>query len=88
MKPGQKDEDSLPPYPVLDQILRACMEDIKSIAAMGYSRKRVATRKLTRNPQCRLFQGELTTLINSLAIRNASGREAYNPKRFKSVKFI
>lgn len=42
LKPEQKDEDSLPPYPVLDQILRAYVEDIKSvdeIAAMGYSRE-------------------------------------------------
>jgi len=41
LKPDQKDEDSLPPYQLLDQILKAYVEEIKSIdeiAAMGYSR--------------------------------------------------
>jgi NAD+ synthase (glutamine-hydrolysing) len=30
LRPGQKDSDSLPPYPVLDRILRAYIEDDKS----------------------------------------------------------
>jgi NAD+ synthase (glutamine-hydrolysing) len=30
LKPGQKDTDSLPPYPVLDPILKAYIEDDKS----------------------------------------------------------
>ncbi|WP_027364065.1 NAD+ synthase [Desulfotruncus alcoholivorax] len=45
LRPGQKDEDSLPPYPVLDQILKAYIEDIKSvdeIAAMGFNRQLAA----------------------------------------------
>ncbi|SFG70540.1 NAD+ synthase (glutamine-hydrolysing) [Desulfotomaculum arcticum] len=44
LRPDQKDEDSLPPYPVLDQILKAYIEDIKSvdeIAAMGYGKQLV-----------------------------------------------
>ena len=31
LKPGQKDEDTLPPYSVLDKILQAYIEDGKSI---------------------------------------------------------
>lgn len=41
LRPDQKDEDSLPPYTVLDAILKAYIEDIKSIdeiAALGYDR--------------------------------------------------
>ncbi|MFM8552553.1 MAG: NAD+ synthase [Nitrospiraceae bacterium] len=39
LAPGQKDEDSLPPYALLDPILKAYVEDDKSadeIAAMGF----------------------------------------------------
>ncbi len=39
LRPDQKDEDSLPPYDVLDAILKAYIEEIKSvdeIAALGY----------------------------------------------------
>lgn len=42
LRPDQKDEDSLPPYNILDEILKAYVEDIKSIdeiVAMGYSRE-------------------------------------------------
>ncbi len=45
LKPDQKDEDSLPPYNVLDEILKAYIEDLRpvnEIAAMGYSRELVA----------------------------------------------
>jgi len=41
LRPDQKDEDSLPPYEELDQILKAYIEAIKpvdEIVAMGYSR--------------------------------------------------
>ncbi|KAF1085480.1 Glutamine-dependent NAD(+) synthetase [Sporotomaculum syntrophicum] len=41
LRPDQKDEDSLPPYEVLDQILKAYIEDIKpidEIVAMGFNR--------------------------------------------------
>jgi len=44
LAPDQKDEDSLPPYPVLDAILKAHIEDgldIKSITEMGFERKTV-----------------------------------------------
>lgn len=44
LKPDQKDEDSLPPYRVLDQILRAYIEEIKpidEIVAMGHSKELV-----------------------------------------------
>lgn len=44
LRPDQKDEDSLPPYRVLDQILRAYIEEIKpidEIAAMGHSKELV-----------------------------------------------
>lgn len=34
LRPDQKDEDSLPPYPVLDPILRAYVEDNRSLAEM------------------------------------------------------
>jgi NAD+ synthase (glutamine-hydrolysing) len=39
LKPNQKDEDSLPPYSVLDTILRAYVEEDRSpgeIASMGF----------------------------------------------------
>ncbi|MGE3153196.1 MAG: NAD+ synthase [Nitrospiraceae bacterium] len=44
LRPNQRDEDSLPPYPVLDPILKAYVEDDRSpdeIAAMGFERATV-----------------------------------------------
>ncbi len=42
LRPGQKDEDSLPPYPVLDHILRLYVEDLMEldsiVASTGYER--------------------------------------------------
>ncbi|MDO9119611.1 MAG: NAD+ synthase [Nitrospira sp.] len=41
LRPNQKDEDSLPPYPVLDPILKAYVEEDRSleeIVAMGFDR--------------------------------------------------
>jgi NAD+ synthase (glutamine-hydrolysing) len=45
LKPGQLDEDSLPPYEILDPILEAYVEQDRSldeIASMGYDREIVA----------------------------------------------
>jgi NAD+ synthase (glutamine-hydrolysing) len=45
LRPDQKDEDSLPPYAVLDQILEGYVEDDRSIAdlvAAGFDRDTVA----------------------------------------------
>lgn len=44
LAPGQKDEDSLPPYPVLDEILRRYIEEdasAESIVASGFERETV-----------------------------------------------
>ncbi len=44
LRPGQKDTDSLPPYEVLDPILKAYVEDdmtIDGIVAMGFDRETV-----------------------------------------------
>lgn len=44
LRPNQKDEDSLPPYPILDPILRAYVEEDKSpdeIIASGFDAKTV-----------------------------------------------
>ena len=44
LKPNQKDEDSLPPYPVLDPILKAYVEEdrsIEEIIALGFARDTV-----------------------------------------------
>jgi NAD+ synthase (glutamine-hydrolysing) len=44
LRPNQKDEDSLPPYPVLDPILKAYVEDDRSVdemVDMGFDRKMV-----------------------------------------------
>jgi NAD+ synthetase len=44
LKPGQRDADTLPPYPVLDPILTALLDEGKTpdeIAAMGYDREMV-----------------------------------------------
>jgi NAD+ synthase (glutamine-hydrolysing) len=41
LRPGQKDTDSLPPYPVLDPILQAYVEedrDLEGILALGFER--------------------------------------------------
>jgi NAD+ synthase (glutamine-hydrolysing) len=49
LKPGQKDTDTLPPYPVLDPILKAYIEEDRSleeILALGYDRE--GTRKVVR----------------------------------------
>jgi NAD+ synthase (glutamine-hydrolysing) len=45
LRPDQKDEDSLPPYAVLDPILKAYVEEdrsIEEIVEMGYDRAVVA----------------------------------------------
>lgn len=45
LRPDQKDEDSLPPYPVLDPILKAYVEEDRSleeIVQMGFDRETVA----------------------------------------------
>jgi len=44
LRPNQKDEDSLPTYPVLDPILKAYVEDDRSVdemVDMGFDRKTV-----------------------------------------------
>jgi NAD+ synthase (glutamine-hydrolysing) len=44
LRPDQKDEDSLPPYPVLDPILKAYVEEDRSVeemVEMGFDRKTV-----------------------------------------------
>jgi NAD+ synthase (glutamine-hydrolysing) len=44
LKPNQKDTDSLPPYPLLDPILKAYVEEdrgIDEIVALGYDEKTV-----------------------------------------------
>src|SRR4029079_10338300 len=44
LRPHQKDEDSLPPYPVLEPILKAYVEDDRSVeemVEMGFDRKTV-----------------------------------------------
>lgn len=44
LKPGQKDADTLPPYPVLDPILGALLDEGKTpeeVVAMGYDRETV-----------------------------------------------
>lgn len=44
LRPDQKDEDSLPPYPVLDPVLEAYVEEDKNleeIVAKGYDREMV-----------------------------------------------
>ncbi len=45
LRPDQKDEDSLPPYSVLDPILKAYVEEdraLEDIVAMGFDRETVA----------------------------------------------
>ena len=45
LRPDQKDEDSLPPYAVLDPILKAYVEEdraLEDIVAMGFDRETVA----------------------------------------------
>ncbi|MBN1421785.1 MAG: NAD+ synthase, partial [Planctomycetes bacterium] len=54
LRPDQKDEDSLPPYDVLDPILKAFIEDrkgVEEIVEMGYDRDLVADvlRRVDRN---------------------------------------
>ena len=45
LRPDQKDEDSLPPYAILDPILKAYVEEdraLEDIAAMGFDRETIA----------------------------------------------
>ena len=54
LRPDQKDQDSLPPYPVLDAILRAYVEEDRSVhelVALGFDAETVAkvTRMVDRN---------------------------------------
>ena len=44
LKPNQKDEDSLPPYPILDPILQAYVEEdkgVEDIAKMGFKERMI-----------------------------------------------
>jgi NAD+ synthase (glutamine-hydrolysing) len=44
LRPNQKDEDSLPPYPILDPILQAYVEEdkgVEDIAKMGFKEKMI-----------------------------------------------
>jgi len=44
LRPNQKDEDSLPPYPILDPILQAYVEEdqgVEEIAKMGFKEKMI-----------------------------------------------
>jgi NAD+ synthase (glutamine-hydrolysing) len=57
LKPGQKDEDSLPPYAVLDPILRAYVEEdktAKDIAATGFDIELVE--KIVRMVDCNEYK--------------------------------
>src|SRR5207247_4954226 len=54
LRPDQKDQDSLPPYPVLDAILRAYVEEDRSVhelVALGFDAETAAkvTRMVDRN---------------------------------------
>jgi len=54
LRPDQKDQDSLPPYPVLDAILRAYVEEDRSVhelVALGFDAETVTkvTRMVDRN---------------------------------------
>jgi NAD+ synthase (glutamine-hydrolysing) len=45
LRPNQKDEDNLPPYPVLDPILKAYVEEdrsVEEIVSMGFDRATVS----------------------------------------------
>jgi NAD+ synthase (glutamine-hydrolysing) len=49
LRPGQKDEDSLPPYPVLDRILKMYLEEYKEFKEINEEIKDAETvRKVLR----------------------------------------
>jgi NAD+ synthase (glutamine-hydrolysing) len=79
LRPDQKDEDSLPPYEVLDPILEAYVEDSRSIAdivAMGYDEatvRRIA--KLVRGAEYKRRQAPPGPKVT----RRAFGRERRYP---------
>lgn len=71
LRPDQKDEDSLPPYSVLDPILEACVEDglnVDEIVARGFERETV-TRvvRLVRGAEYKRRQAAPGLIITSKA---------------------
>jgi NAD+ synthetase len=59
LKPGQKDQDTLPPYEILDAILHAYVEDhkgLEAIVGMGYDEEtvRFVIRRVNQNEYKRL----------------------------------
>jgi len=57
LKPGQKDADTLPPYPVLDPILAAFLDEGKTpeeVVAMGYDHAKGVVRDVIR----RIYRSE------------------------------
>lgn len=71
LRPDQKDEDSLPPYSVLDPILEACVEDglnVEEIALRGYDRDTVLrVVKLVRGAEYKRRQAAPGLIITSKA---------------------
>jgi NAD+ synthase (glutamine-hydrolysing) len=72
LKPGQKDTDSLPPYDILDPILKAYIEDSKGfeeIVSLGYDAKRVQkVIKLVDRSEYKRRQSPPGTKITPLAL--------------------
>ncbi len=56
LRPGQKDTDSLPPYPVLDRLLRAAIEDNLGVGEIV--RRGIADEPTARDVVARLFASE------------------------------
>jgi NAD+ synthase (glutamine-hydrolysing) len=79
LRPDQKDEDSLPPYDVLDPVLEAYVEDSRSVAdivAMGYDEatvRRIA--RLVRSAEYKRRQAPPGPKVT----RRAFGRERRYP---------
>lgn len=71
LRPDQKDEDSLPPYAVLDPILEACVEDgsnVDEIVARGFDRDTVVrVVKLVRGAEYKRRQAAPGLIITSKA---------------------
>src|SRR5699024_7488718 len=71
LRPDQRDEDSLPPYPVLDAILRMLVEDERStaeIVAAGFERETVMkVQELVYRSEFKRFQSAPGTKLTKRA---------------------
>jgi NAD+ synthetase len=88
LRPGQKDQDSLPPYEILDPILKMYLEEwkeINEIAAAGYDRSLVArVLKMVDGAEFKRQQAAPTIRVSTKAF--GGGRQMPIAQRWRQTR--